>query len=69
MGENGLVSPLTEADYLIVGVIEEVTFQDSALEACVREDMGDRCPRTMAVLNPLKVTFENWPAICGPSPS
>ena len=32
------------------------------LEACVREDMGDRCPRTMAVLNPLKVTFENWPA-------
>ena len=32
------------------------------LEACVREDMGDRCPRTMAVLNPLKVTFENWSA-------
>ena len=40
VGENGLVSPLTEADYLIVGVIEEVTFQDSALEACVREQLS-----------------------------
>ena len=40
VGENGLVSPLTEADYLIVGVIEEVAFQDSALEACVREQLS-----------------------------
>ncbi len=32
------------------------------LDHCVREALGDIAARTMAVLNPLKVTFENWPA-------
>ena len=31
------------------------------LEHCVREDLGDRAARTMAIINPLKITFENWP--------
>lgn len=37
VGENGLVSPLAEADYLIVGVVEEVKFASAALESYVRE--------------------------------
>ncbi len=37
VGENGLVSPLAEGDYLLVGVIEEITFTDAALDALVRE--------------------------------
>ena len=40
VGENGLVSPLTEADYQVVGVVEDVTFEDSTLEACVHELLG-----------------------------
>jgi glutaminyl-tRNA synthetase len=31
------------------------------LEHCVREDLNKRAPRYMAVLNPLKVTIENYP--------
>ena len=32
------------------------------LEHCVREDLNRRAPRVMAVLKPLKVVIENWPA-------
>jgi glutaminyl-tRNA synthetase len=32
------------------------------LEHCVREDLNKRATRVMAVLNPLKVVIENWPA-------
>jgi glutaminyl-tRNA synthetase len=35
--------------------------QMSALENCVREDLNERAPRTMAVLNPLKVVLLNYP--------
>jgi glutaminyl-tRNA synthetase len=31
------------------------------LEACIREDLNQRAPRKMAVLNPLKVVIENYP--------
>ncbi len=31
------------------------------LEHCIREDLNQRAPRVMAVLNPLKVVIENWP--------
>ncbi|MBQ3669768.1 MAG: glutamine--tRNA ligase, partial [Clostridia bacterium] len=31
------------------------------LESCVRDDLGDKSPRAMAVLRPLKVEFTNWP--------
>lgn len=39
VGENNLVSPLTEADYLIVGVVEEVTFASPELESYVRDTL------------------------------
>ncbi|MBQ9308867.1 MAG: glutamine--tRNA ligase/YqeY domain fusion protein [Clostridia bacterium] len=31
------------------------------LEHCVRDDLGSRAPRVMAVLRPLKVILTNWP--------
>jgi glutaminyl-tRNA synthetase len=31
------------------------------LEHCVREDLGGKAARVMAVLNPLKVVLTNWP--------
>ena len=31
------------------------------LEHCVRDDLGSRAPRVMAVLRPLKVVLTNWP--------
>lgn len=31
------------------------------LEHCVRDDLGDKAPRAMAVLKPLKVILDNWP--------
>ena len=44
-----------------------VTKQDSVLElqqleTCVREDLDQNAARAMAVLNPLKVVLNNWPA-------
>jgi len=35
--------------------------QMSALENCVREDLNERAPRVMAVLDPLKVILTNYP--------
>ena len=35
--------------------------EGNLLEHCVREALGDSAPRAMAVLNPLKVEFTNWP--------
>ena len=32
------------------------------LESCVRDDLGEKSPRAMAVLKPLKVVLTNWPA-------
>lgn len=48
VGENGLVSSLVEADYLIVGVVEEVVFASEELEAYLREMLY--IPRTSAVM-------------------
>ena len=31
------------------------------LESCVRDDLGEKSPRAMAVLKPLKVVLTNWP--------
>lgn len=39
VGENGLVSTLSEASYRIVGVIEEISFASPELEAMVREQL------------------------------
>ena len=40
VGENGLVSPLSIFGYTVSGVIEEVTLQDSAIDAAVRDILG-----------------------------
>ena len=39
------------------------------LEHCVREDLNKRAVRMMAVLNPVKVVIENWPAGADGRPS
>ena len=45
-----------------VGVAKaDSTVEGSLLEHCVREALGDIAPRAMAVLDPIKVTFSNWP--------
>lgn len=48
VGADGLVSPLTEGDYTIVGVVEEVVFVSPELEAYVRDTLF--IPRTAKVM-------------------
>lgn len=46
-----------------IGVAKANSVVDIALlEHCVREDLNFRAPRVMAVLRPLKVVIENYPA-------
>ncbi len=46
-----------------IGVAKADSTVDLALlEHCVREDLGEKAPRAMAVLKPLKVILTNWPA-------
>ncbi|MDO5576199.1 MAG: glutamate--tRNA ligase family protein, partial [Fibrobacter sp.] len=46
-----------------IGVAKRDSIVDFALlEHCIREDLNKRALRTMAVLNPLKVVIENYPA-------
>jgi glutaminyl-tRNA synthetase len=46
-----------------IGVSKADSTVDIALlEHCLREDLNRRCLRTMAVLRPLKMVIENWPA-------
>jgi glutaminyl-tRNA synthetase len=45
-----------------VGITKkDSTVEMSSLENCLREDLDRRCPRAMAVLDPLKVVIENYP--------
>ncbi len=45
-----------------IGVAKADSVVDLALlEHCVREDLGGKAPRAMAVLKPLKVILTNWP--------
>jgi len=41
---------------------QENTIEMGALESCIREDLDSRAPRAMAVLDPIKVIIENYPA-------
>ena len=53
-----------------VGVSKANTVVDiQLLEHCVREDLNKRAQRVMAVLNPVKVVIENWPAGADGRPS
>jgi glutaminyl-tRNA synthetase len=46
-----------------IGVAKKESTVDMALlEHCLREDLNRRAPRNMAVLRPLKVVLENYPA-------
>jgi len=38
------------------------TVEIGVLEACIREDLNDNAPRAMAVLDPIKLVIENYPA-------
>ena len=45
-----------------IGLSKADSVVDTALlEHCVRDDLGKRAPRIMAVLRPLKVVLTNWP--------
>ena len=45
-----------------IGVAKRDSTVDIALlEHCLREDLNERAPRVMAVLNPIKVVIENYP--------
>jgi glutaminyl-tRNA synthetase len=45
-----------------IGVAKADSVVDHALlEHCVREDLGAKAPRAMAVVKPLKVILTNWP--------
>ncbi|WP_444995918.1 glutamine--tRNA ligase/YqeY domain fusion protein [Aliikangiella sp. IMCC44359] len=50
-------------DFVIrTGVTKKVhTVEMSLLENSVREDLGEKAPRAMAVLKPLKITLTNYP--------
>ncbi len=48
VGADGLVSPLTEGEYTIVGVVEEIDFVSAELEAYVRDTLF--IPRTAKVM-------------------
>ena len=46
----------------LIGMSKADSVVDYAvLEHCVREDLGEKALRAMAVLNPLKVILDNWP--------
>ncbi len=46
-----------------IGVSKADSTVDIALlEHCLREDLNKRCQRAMAVLKPLRLVIENWPA-------
>ncbi|MDL2234773.1 glutamine--tRNA ligase/YqeY domain fusion protein [Christensenellaceae bacterium OttesenSCG-928-L17] len=57
-------TPAAIRDFLErVGVAKVDSLVDTAmLEHCVREDLNQHAPRMMAVIDPVKLIVENWPA-------
>lgn len=51
VSEDGLVSPLAEAEYLVMGVVEELQFASPELEAYIRDTLY--VPRTSPVMSDL----------------
>jgi glutaminyl-tRNA synthetase len=46
----------------IIGVSKKESRIDMGLlESCLRDDLNEKAPRVMGVLNPLKITIENYP--------
>ncbi|MCL1855159.1 MAG: glutamine--tRNA ligase/YqeY domain fusion protein [Clostridia bacterium] len=58
------ITPAAILDFINrVGLAKADSIVDLALlEHCVREDLGRKAPRAMAVVRPLKVILTNWPA-------
>ena len=56
-------TPEVIADFLErIGIAKSNSVVDIALlEHCIREDLNERAPRAMAVLEPLKVVIDNYP--------
>ena len=47
----------------LIGIAKNESIVDiSLLEYCLRQDLNKRAPRAMAVLNPLRVVIDNYPA-------
>ena len=47
---------------LRIGVTKQENMIEVAmLDACIREELNDKAPRAMAVINPVKVIIENYP--------
>ncbi len=57
-------TPEAIRDFLIrIGIAKTDSLVDiQLLEHCLREDLNKRASRVMAVLRPLKLVIENWPA-------
>ena len=62
VADNGLVSPLTMLGYTIGGVIEEVTFADSAVEAEVRQVLGIGADKAVYISDLWSITSFSVPA-------
>ncbi len=46
----------------LIGISKKESRIDlGVLENCIREDLNEKAPRVMGVLNPLKLIIENWP--------
>ncbi len=46
----------------VIGISKKESRIDMGiLENCIREDLNEKAPRVMGVLNPLKLIIENWP--------
>ncbi len=59
---RGVTAASIRAFCELIGVAKANSFVDYAkLEFCIRDDLNQRAPRVMAVLDPLKVTLTNWP--------
>ena len=41
---------------------QDNTVEMASLESCIRDDLNENAPRAMAVLDPVKVVIENYPA-------
>lgn len=62
VGDNGLVSPVAIFGYTIGGIIEPVTFADSAVEAAVRDALGIGSNETVYTNDMWDLTSFNMPA-------
>jgi len=59
---RGVTASAIRAFCEVVGVAKSNNLVDvEKLEHCIRDDLNDKAPRVMAVLEPLKLTITDWP--------